>query len=163
MDLPKTLPFNNGFTLIEVLVALALIAVMGSFSLLYGFGFYRTTAFRNELLVLVSTLQQARARSLNMIVGSEHGVHIEPGKFVAFSGSPADYEIGASGNFEILAPGVSEVFGDLEIVFEQRSGQAGNLERGQLCGNEAQSCVMRLAREGQSHSIYINREGALQW
>jgi prepilin-type N-terminal cleavage/methylation domain-containing protein len=75
---------SSGFTLIEIVVVLGLLAVLGGLSMLMGMEMYRGNSFDNERDALVSVLQSARALSMDNICsgagctdGKYHGVYIQ--------------------------------------------------------------------------------------
>ena len=61
MELHKDLiQDSKGFTLVEILIAIALLIVILSLGLFISFDFYKNYAFRSEKNIIVSILQKAR-------------------------------------------------------------------------------------------------------
>jgi len=159
---PKT--FNDrsidtvkGFTLIEVLIVLALITVIAGLSLFFNIDMYRGDSFRAERNILVIALQTARADALNNISQMRHGVAINPGGYagyVIFEGN--DYassepdtrkEIPASYGVTLDASSPDEV------VFTQLSGNA----------NFDGEIILIDTLRNASATIAINHEGKIGW
>lgn len=75
---------EDGFSLIEIVIVMALLAIIGGLALIMNFDDYRGYSFRNERDLLVSVLQRARSQSVNNVClsglsctgGQPHGVHI---------------------------------------------------------------------------------------
>src|SRR5439155_93802 len=76
---------ENGFTLIEIMIAVGILAIIATLGLFVSFDFYKGYAFRSEKSIVVSTLQKARDESLSNINQTRHGVH--------FGASPLQYII----------------------------------------------------------------------
>src|SRR3989344_8804448 len=77
----------RGFTLIEVLVVLAIIGVIMSFGLIMSLDSYRGYLLRSERDVLVSTLERARSRALNNYYQSAWGVCYTTPNYIIFKGT----------------------------------------------------------------------------
>ncbi|MDP2788459.1 MAG: prepilin-type N-terminal cleavage/methylation domain-containing protein [bacterium] len=115
---------QNGFTLIEVLITMAVI------SLLFFAGYFVSVdSFSRELIIsehltLVSVLQKARNRAMNNINTSRHGVYIENDLYIIFrkfphnSNEPTNEKIQRNNNINIS--------GLNEVIFSQLSGESGN-------------------------------------
>jgi len=77
---------TKGFTLIEVIVVLGLIALVVSFSGV-GMDVYRRQILETETAKLVGLLQTARNRSMNNVDQSPYGVNITATEFILFHGA----------------------------------------------------------------------------
>ncbi len=83
---------HNAFTLIEVLIVMALIVIVAGFGLIVSMQSYQNYSFRSERDALVAALQEARSQSIeNMCFGSctggkPHGVHLGLHQYVIFQG-----------------------------------------------------------------------------
>ena len=145
---------GEGFTLIEVLVVIALGVILATFSLLLGTNFYTSYSFRSDRDILVSALEKARNRSLANINQAPHGVHIDPAQYVIFEGATyatrdatKDESIPASAAI-IRTVSVPQP----EFVFLQLDGGVA------IPGN------ITLATAGHSPAtITINSEGQIDW
>src|SRR5437870_6082014 len=80
---------NRGMTLIEIMVAIAILGIILSLGLIISFDSYRGYSFRSESSVVVSILERARSRALNNFYQSPHGVCYDSTNknYVLFRGS----------------------------------------------------------------------------
>ncbi|HEY9585496.1 MAG TPA: prepilin-type N-terminal cleavage/methylation domain-containing protein [Candidatus Paceibacterota bacterium] len=149
-----------GFTLIEILVVVALLATISGFGLIVGMDSYRGYAFRADRDTLVSLLQRARSQSINNICigasctnGKPHGVFIDAtsGQYILFQG--AAYATRDSVVDEVT--GVSPLVkhsGLTEVVFAQLSGDASSTGDIILSGTA-----------GQVSTTSVNAVGQIAW
>lgn len=70
----RTLKSGAGFTLIEIVITMALLLSILSLGTFMSLDAYRGYAFRSERSLLVSILLRARALSMNNMDGVSHGV-----------------------------------------------------------------------------------------
>src|SRR3989344_4820009 len=130
----------RGFTLIEVLVVLALVAFIAGFGLLMGFNSISRGSVAQERDLFLTSLLGARARALANVNESPHGVHIEDDSFVLFEGNSYP-----GANHRILDR-------DDDIIFEQ------------LSGNVVEGVGTIVLSDGaQSVTIDINGVGRIEW
>jgi prepilin-type N-terminal cleavage/methylation domain-containing protein len=154
MALPKNCINNQilnslGFTLMEILVVMGILAVLGTFGYLVTIDCYKSYAFNAERDTIVAILQKARSQSLANINESAHGVHFDSGQYVIFQGAAygggAPFYQALPASFGITHSGI------IDVVFAQLSGDAnpgGNLILG----------------DGKrSETISINNEGQINW
>src|SRR5438105_2008049 len=73
-----------GFTLIEIIIAIAILAIILTLGLFISFDFYKSYAFRSEKNIIVSVLQKARGQALNNINQARHGVSFQSGQYIIF-------------------------------------------------------------------------------
>ena len=159
MALPKIYtrnPHNNGFTLLEVLLVLAMLGFIAATTLVFSIGYFQSEIQRTEEDTLIYLLQFARAKAMQNVDGTAHGVAIDPDglkQFVLFSGNnftsadPATMStFDRSSNF-ILATSSSK-----EIVFSQLSGAV--VESGDIVFIDA-------TKSNVSSTITVNYEGAI--
>lgn len=81
---------KNGFTLIEVLVVVALFFILGIASLVLGFGQYRRWVCYDQAARLVLFLQRARAQAMHTVGNSAHGIYVTQNSFISFVGASWD-------------------------------------------------------------------------
>lgn len=155
----------KGFTLVEILIVIGLLAIIGGFSAVVSLDNYRMSAFRDERKTLITALQRARAMSLNNINQEPHGVAVlpsdQPNFYVVFEG---DSYGGYDPSTDELIPSVYPVekgVGSLEVVtFAQLSGETEC--DGAPCDG---TTAIRLSDPARSASvdIVVNREGQIDW
>lgn len=150
--------FNSppGFTVIELLVVVALFIVLTSLSIYLSFDMYRGYAWRTEQDVIVSALQKARAQSMaNLCLGSctdgkRHGVAILADKYVIFQGdSYAARDVSFDEAFD-ASPVVGHSPVNTEVVFERLSGATSGFN-------------LTLTDPIRSTVISVNGVGRISW
>ena len=138
-----------GFTLIEILVVIGILAVLGTFGYLVTIDFYKSYAFNAERDAIVAILQKARSQSLANINESSHGVHFDSNQYVIFQ-DPV-YDSGNSFNQNIPAAFGITHSGIIDVVFSRLSGDASS------GGN------LILSDGRRSTVISVNSEGQINW
>jgi prepilin-type N-terminal cleavage/methylation domain-containing protein len=80
---------NQGFTLIEILVVMAIFVLIAGFALVVSMDSYRSHNFKSEQDLLVAVLLKARSQAMNNINQLPHGVYIPitHDKYSLFQGS----------------------------------------------------------------------------
>lgn len=153
----------RGFTLVETLIVLALVAMLAGLGLALGMEGYRAGLFRADRAALVSALQHARAQAMNgACIGEEcaaakpHGVFIDEstGRYVIFQGesyAARDREADVSLRAAEEARG-----GAREIVFLPRTGEAR--------GEGPEPWDIALADEsGRASTTTVEATGRIRW
>jgi len=146
---------SAGFTLMEILVVMALLAAVGSFALFVSADSYRGETFRSDRAALIAALQHARAMAMHGVCagdacteGAPHGVAIEPDRYVLFQGS----KYAARDSREDLVipadPAVSHE-GLSEVVFADASGDAQEAGDITLTDTAGHASVITIGLEGQ--------------
>ncbi len=79
--------FITGFTFIEVLVTVAIVAVLTTVSVVSFSTYLRRENLLANRSALLSGLREARSRTLASIGGSQYGVKIDADRFTVFPGS----------------------------------------------------------------------------
>ncbi len=141
---------EKGFTLIEVLLVLGLLVALAGTGLFYSVDSFRRSQFRAERDMVVSLMQQARARGIANINEQSHGVHIDPTSYVLFSGSV--YNAADPSNQSYPANVVITHTGMTDVVFSQVSGEA-TVTGGPLTLSQGSSLSV----------ISINNVGQINW
>ncbi len=148
---------NSGFTLMEVLITLGLIAIVAIVISVVDINNFRGDSFKSEVGTIGTSLQTARANSFNNINQKKHGVAFNPAGFngyVIFEGgtyatrdTAQDVFIASSYilNFSPASP--------TEVVFDQLSGNA----------NYNGDITLSDPQRGVSTVININNEGKIAW
>ncbi len=158
MASPSTSPQNkfDGFTLIEVLIAMVILAVIFSLGLFISFDFYKSYSARQERDVVISILQKARSQAMDNIDQSRHGVHFaSPLQYVLFECNPATActsYTGADTSKNIsIAPAYGVSITGTDVVFDQLTGN---------CDNPA---TITVTANGKTQTISINSQGRIDW
>lgn len=140
----------SGFTLIEVMVVLGLLALMAALGMFVSFDYYRSYQYRAELNTLGSMLQKARAQAQSNVNESPHGVEILANAYVIFQGPfYAAREVSLDESF--TANGLVSHSGMSEVVFAQLTGEA------------SASSTITLTDGTRTSLISINNEGRIDW
>ncbi len=142
---------QNGFSLIELMVVIAIFAILATFALFFSLDFFHTYATNSEEVTLVSSLSKARSQSLANVNRLPHGVHITPGGYTIFEG--AIFSSGQGSNQFISNNSAVKPTGTTDVVF------------GQLTGVPActPTCTINLSGPGSPKTVTINSEGAILW
>ncbi len=153
-----------GFTLIEILVVVAIVTIILALGVPIGVDTFKTYTRRSERDIVVSIFERARNMAINNIDESPHGVCFDDvgRNYVLFSGSAYDPNdsrnepIPASSgvsldNFPICRAGQA-------IVFAQLSGDLSpprTLPEGELS--------IRITQDTRVSTISVNNAGRIEW
>jgi len=165
----QTISKDKGFTLIEMMLVVALITILGGLGLYFGLDSLRGYSFRSDRDVLASVLQHARAEAVSNVCrgggcqdGKPHGVAIKPSdypdSYVIFQGSSYDSRTAEDKNYDAIfdAPRATKHGGSVneieEIVFDRLSGNVNT--PGEMTLIDA---------TGRTSVISINSEGQILW
>ncbi|OHA56908.1 MAG: hypothetical protein A2114_00370 [Candidatus Vogelbacteria bacterium GWA1_51_14] len=119
---------RRGFTVFEIVIAVAIIAIVATIILGQAGVFRRQAALAGEAERLLTILERARTETLASKDSLNYGVYFEVGAVTIFSGSA--YVAGATGNEVISLDSSVEIiaidFTDNQVVFERLTGVASN-------------------------------------
>ncbi len=147
--------YSRGFTLIEIIVVICIVAVMGSVVM------YNLSAKRNDQTVnsaedeVVALLNEARSSTLSAEQNLQYGVHFQTNQAILFQG--ATYVSGATGTREIsIDPSInitsiSLATGGSDIVFDKMTGSTG----------EYGSLVVKNISSSEQKTITITKAGLI--
>ena len=125
MKLPTTSKDKRkGFTLVEVVIVISIIALLFAIGSLVDSGMYQRRLISAEQAVAISVLQKARNQAMNNMYASEYGVHIDPDAYVLFRGP--SYVPNDPNNETIPKNSHISISGLRDIVFAQLSGEPNN-------------------------------------
>lgn len=148
-----------GFTLIEIIIVVAIFVIVFGFGLFISMDFYKSYSLSSEKSIIVSILQKARSQSLYNINQTSHGVHFDnPLKYIIFECASAnpqctDYATGADTSKDIpIQPsyGITIVGIPFDVMFEQLSGASFDK-------------TITVSDKIRSYDININNEGRIDW
>ena len=148
---------GRGFTLIELVVVLGVLALLASCALVISMDSYTSNTFSDQELLLVTALQKARSEAMNgtcigvCSAGLPHGVHVSATSITIFQGST--YAAGDDTN-EVIAftSRTLQVAGVTEVVFAE------------LSGNVSPTASITLSDSaGHTSTITVGSEGQLLW
>ena len=140
----------RGFTLLEILLVVGLLALLGGIGTFVGLNSYRTGLFRSERDTVVGLLWEVRGRALNNVDETPHGLKINDAGYTVFEGSSYAARVPAQ---DETTP-VNSSFGHSgldEVVFSQ------------LSGSVSAPGVISLTDGSRSFDITINHEGGIDW
>lgn len=136
---------NAGFTLIEALIVIGILAVLFSAGLPVGLNFYYDSQFESEYNTLTSMLQLARNLAMANYNQSNFGISINEENFIIFQGSSFAARTVSQDRSFPRATSIT-VTGPSELVFTQLSGLVA-------------SSTFNLSDGRLSRDIYLNSEG----
>ncbi len=143
----------NGFSLIEIVIVIALVGVIATTGIVFGLDSHSRFLCRTERDTLIALLAEARSRSINNYRTVSHGVHIEEEKYVLFFGEL--YLSTVPTNETTLRSSSIEVFSPSEIVFEQLTGN--------LLGPSSIEIIIGTPGSACHEIIYLNHEAGISW
>ena len=148
---------SAGFTLIELVVVIAIMVVLLGLGLFFSMDSYHGYAFHNERNLAVSLLEKARSQAIANIDQQPHGVHVDltGNQYIIFEG--ATYTSFPSKN--IFVPFISSNSlinhsGMTDVLFNQLDG-----------GITTPPSALHLNDSGSVHTsdINFNNEGQISW
>jgi len=137
-----------GFTLIEVLVVMAMFSVLVGLGLFMSMDMFRGYSARSERDVVVSALGKARSRAMANLNQSPWGVCVLEGGYVIFQGTVC---AAAAGGESIPVSKAAAVSGlSPGIIFTQLSGTTT-------------PATVAITENARTSTVTINYEGTIIW
>jgi prepilin-type N-terminal cleavage/methylation domain-containing protein len=138
---------SKGFTLVEIVITLALLSLLAGLGLFVTLGAYQGSVSRSEREVVVSLLERARSRAMANVGESAWGLCFIAPNYILFKGTSCTQ--GASS--EVTAAGAhTEVAGLDGVSFAQLSGQSA-------------STTIAITQNRRTEEVTINHEGTIAW
>ena len=145
--------------MIEIVVAIAILAMILGLGLFISLDFAKSYNFRSERSTIVSILQKARGESINNIGQTRHGVRFEssPLKYIIFecpsvtpqctsyTAEPTDSPIDSSYGISVTNPSLP-----FNVIFNQLDGTTNSTS---IVVNDGT----------KSYTISVNSEGRIDW
>ncbi len=115
--------FKRGFSLLELLLVMTIVAVVFIFSTPFSMNFYRTQLINDVQSNLIDTLQRARHNAVLQKNDSNFGVHIDSDSYTLFQTPNLAYASRVSDQDEVF-PVVGDIDfgGPAEIIFSKLTG-----------------------------------------
>lgn len=140
----------RAFTLIEFLIAVAIIFCIGGLGLFISMDFYKTYSINSERQIALGILQKTRNLSMANINEEKHGVYLDADKYTIFQGENYSSRNPSYDETTYIDPSITKS-GIQEIVFEQLTGEPNAV------GN------IILSHKTRSITISIENEGRINW
>lgn len=150
-SLNKKGPALKGFTLIEILVVVSILAILIGLGLFMSMDSYRAYLSRSEQGTVVSLLERARSRAMANVHQTVWGVCYIAPDYIIFRGTAC--AAGAPAN-ETTPGNPSAVIAGLDstspVIFSQLAGTTTN-------------ATVSVTQQGRVSTIVINHEGTIIW
>lgn len=139
---------KNGFTLIELILVIALVAIISSFSAPVYTSFISKNNLENKTFEIKGVLTKAESNTISGKQDLNWGVYFLPNKFILFAG---DSYISRNPAFDETHsfPSSVSVSGISEIVFQSPRGQPST------------TGTITITSQGDSNTVSINSEGSV--
>ena len=155
---------KNGFTLVEIIITIGILAILFSLPTLFLWGIGRADSLESIEREVVSIIGEAQTytisgRSLDGSEPSSYGVHFEQGYYVYFKGT--SYNATDPDNLQTdLPPGIilSQIsLPSNNIVFEQVTGEVAGFDP------NANFVTVADANTGNQVSITVSKYGGVDY
>ncbi len=114
----------RGFTLIEILISVAVVAII-VLIIVSGLSAFRRSADLNHAVDgVLAQLREAKRRTVESRDASRWGVHVESSRTTLFKGTT--YSFGAADNEVFTLPSAVTASGLADVVFKRISGETDN-------------------------------------
>jgi len=124
----NTMPFYGaGFTIIEIIVAVAILMVISVFTLVALNTFRENQSLKNSVNETIALINQARSKTLSSQDFSQYGIHFESSRIVLFKGTifsepnPDNVVLTLASSIEISS--ISLDGGGVDLVFQKLTGK----------------------------------------
>jgi prepilin-type N-terminal cleavage/methylation domain-containing protein len=145
---------SPGFTLVEVLTVVAILAILSGISLFATLTTYRNDALNAEAATITLLLESARTEAFDNVDQCPHGVRISSEGFTLFEGA-AFNDTHCDRSLHQYVPatyGISVTSDPVDVVFQQLSAEA----------NDSSITINDHEHAHAPRRMHINREGMIQ-
>ncbi|UMX47483.1 MAG: hypothetical protein L7H18_03460 [Candidatus Nealsonbacteria bacterium DGGOD1a] len=152
---------NQGLTMIEVCLAMGLLAIIGSLGLFMSSEILRGGSFHSDRDMVVGVLRRARSLAVNNVCsgagcadGKSHGVHFDPAKreIVIFQG----------GGYSASDPANETILFDNKTVYIDASSSV-DIIFDRISGNSTATTIILKDGAGHISAVETNSEGRIDW
>ena len=148
---------NSGISILELLMALAILAIVVSFIILNLTKFRNEQALQNTTSDIISLVNEARTKTISSVNSTTYGVHFEASRAVLFAGSsftePNSNNKQVDINSAVSIPvsgGINLNGGGSDVIFTRISGDTTNYG----------TIIVRLVSDAtRQKTITINKTG----
>ncbi len=157
--------YNNvmkGFTLVELLVVMAVMGILLSLSYVTLLGAQRRSSLNSTVSVLVTDIKQQQLKTMTGDTGGatpsgSYGLYFQPSRYTVFHGT--QYQAGQASNYVVnLDPTVSFssiLFPNASLVFATVSGEVVNYASG------SSSVIVKDTTSSEQKTIIVNQFGTI--
>jgi len=140
----------KGLTLSEILIVVAIIAILISFTLPLGLDFYRSQQLETQSQGVIQALRRAQLKAMSVEDDSRFGVYLTNDNYTLFKGSSyLTRDVNFDEVFDL--PMIINVSGLTEVVFFKLEGKPN------VTGN------IILSSDSDSRTININEMGRINY
>ena len=136
---------QKGFTLVEILITLAILTFVVSLATVVDLNSFKTDTAQSERDKIVSILEKARSRAMANFYDSSHGVCYDSGNYIIFKGETCD-----PSSIETIPASTDITINFPTVVFTRLTG-------------DTTSANISLTNDNKSLNIEINNEGTINW
>ncbi len=142
---------ENGFTLIEIIIVIAILVVIAGFGMSIDLNVFKMDSFQNEEAKVVAILEKARSRSMANMFNTAHGVCYVAPDYIIFRENDSHCTSGVSSNE--LIPANTTIASNSSTVFP-------TISFNRLTGNTI-GAIIHITDNIKTRNININNEGAI--
>jgi len=149
---------SNGFTLLEVLVAVAIFAIILGIAIVTSRSFSNTVNLDNSGKIIGANIKLAKTRSVGALNDTNYGVHFESDRIVVFAGDT--FDAGDAANKAANLSDTVEIYdvslngGGPDLVFNRLTGTTDNFG----------TIGIRLVKNpSETKQVVINQEGQIDY